>query len=148
MDAGDWDRVDAGLLWDIFGIHSQIGALLRSEYGGLKGYEIAMLLMLCTSKEPPSIGAIAEALGVTSQYASSVSTSLVERGYAEFNWGESDRRCKLVHLTNCGRSVCRERFLEPGGADGPFSLRYSENDLDALSALRRQVGKAAEAFGA
>lgn len=148
METAERKQIDASLLWEIFDLHARVGALLRSEYGGLKGYELAALLHLCSSEEPPSIGDVADALGVTSQYASSVLAGLVGRGYVEISEGEEDRRCKVVCLTDRGRELCSSRFDGLCGLPSPFAAGKGQDDLRALRAVRVQVDKAAHAFEA
>lgn len=148
MESAEQKRIDASLLWEMFDIHARIRILLRSKYDGFKGYELAVLLLLCSSGAPPSIGEIAEALGVTSQYASSVLAGLVEGGYAAISGESDDKRRKVVYLTERGRDVCCDRFRVLGNGDGLLSARRSGEDLRALRTVRAHVGRAAEAFGA
>lgn len=148
METAERKQIDASLLWEIFDLHARVGTLLRSEYDGLKGYELAALLDLCSSKEPPSIGDIADALGVTSQYASSVLARLVEQGYVEISEGEEDKRCKVVYLTDRGKELCNSRFDKLCGPSSPFTTGKEQDDLRALRAVRVQVDRAIDAFEA
>lgn len=148
MESAEQKRIDASLLWEMFDIHARIGILLRSKYDGFKGYELAVLLLLCSSGVPPSIGEIAEALGVTSQYASSVLAGLVEGGYAAISGESDDKRRKVVYLTERGRDVCCDRFRSIRDNGDLFSVRRSEASFQAVRTVRDQIVKAAEAFGA
>lgn len=145
MKPGSPGHLDANLMWEILDLHASIGVLLRKKYNGLNGYELVVLLAICRSKEPPTIGQIAELLAVTSQYASQVTSRLVERGFVSVEPGETDRRRKVVLLTELGREICDMRLV--------FDENHHEKSdagktRQAVESVREEVDRAMRALAA
>jgi DNA-binding MarR family transcriptional regulator len=97
------------------------------------------VLILLTEDEAPTMGALADELGVHASMATWLIDGLEERGLVERRLVQADRRVKTIVLTPEGAKV-KEKLLEAVYEPPPEILALDRERLealiDALSALK------------
>lgn len=101
-------------------------------------------LMRLDADDPPAMRALAEAMHCDASYVTGLVDTLEEQGYVERRVSRSDRRMKLVQLTDAGRhakTVALDALLVPPKG-------FDRLGDDEIRSLRRLLAQAADDYPA
>jgi DNA-binding MarR family transcriptional regulator len=98
-------------------------------------------LLMLDSSDPPSMREMAEGMHCDASYVTGLVDALEQRGYVERKVSSTDRRVKLVVLTDAGRAA-RVRAMGVLGEPPKGLSSLSATEVRTLSRLLRKVADA------
>lgn len=113
----------------------EAGGMCRSDFGALE----ALL-----HKGPLPVNALGVKVLLTSGSITTAVDRLERRGLVERGGDRSDRRARIVHLTDAGRTLIRKLFADHERAMERSVSGLSPDERLALVGLLRKLGRGAE----
>ena len=123
---------------------------LRTADGERPATPQQLMVLLPVSDGSPTVGALAESLGVSPPTVSAAVSTLEQRGWVERSTDTEDRRRTHIHLTREGANVLREmRGAAETGLGGVLENLDDEEIVrleDGLAVLERALERESEAL--